>query len=52
MLALVPVYFVDNVTTTGATLRAARAAFGFGDALVFADATPNRPERAEGDSRP
>jgi predicted amidophosphoribosyltransferase len=52
MLALVPVYFVDNVTTTGATLRAARAAFGFGDALVFADATPNRPERAEGSRRP
>ena len=39
----VPVYLVDNVTTTGATLRAARAALHFGDALVFADATPNRP---------
>lgn len=47
----VPLYFVDNVTTTGATLRAARAALHFGDALVFADATPNRHPRAEGDDQ-
>ena len=33
-----PLYFVDNVTTSGNTLAAARAAFGFGAGLVFADA--------------
>lgn len=35
-------YFVDNVATTGATLDACRAALGFGDAIVWADAG-NRP---------
>ncbi|MBU4461144.1 MAG: hypothetical protein KJ579_11290 [Verrucomicrobia bacterium] len=50
MLTLSAVYFIDNVTTTGATLRAARAALGFGDALVFADAGPNHnPRKGEGD---
>lgn len=43
MLPAQSTYFVDNVTTTGATLQAARAALLFGDALVFADATPRRP---------
>jgi len=33
-----PLYFVDNVTTSGNTLAAARRAFGFGAGLVFADA--------------
>jgi hypothetical protein len=33
-----PTYFVDNTTTSGNTLRAARAAFRLGDALVFSDA--------------
>ena len=36
-----PVFLVDNVATTGATLAAARDALGFGTALVFADASPN-----------
>ena len=31
-------YFIDNVATTGATLAACRAALGFGDGIVFADA--------------
>ena len=41
-LDMVRTYFVDNTTTSGNTLRAARAALGFGDALVFSDASPNR----------
>ena len=36
-----PVFLVDNVATTGATLAAARHALGFGTGLVFADASPN-----------
>jgi hypothetical protein len=35
--------FVDNVTTSGNTLEAARAALGFGAGLVFADAASHRP---------
>jgi len=35
-----PVFLVDNVATTGATLAAARNALGFGTGLVFADASP------------
>jgi hypothetical protein len=39
-----PVFLVDNVATTGATLAAARYALGFGTGLVFADASPtNNP---------
>lgn len=38
-LPLVPTFFIDNVVTTGSTLRAARAAMGYGDGLVFADAS-------------
>ena len=34
-----PVYFVDNVITTGNTIRAARAALGWGTGLVYADAS-------------
>jgi hypothetical protein len=34
-----PVWFVDNVVTTGTTLKAAHLAFGTGDGLVFADAS-------------
>ena len=34
-----PLYFVDNVTTSGNTLKAAHAAFGFGEGLVYADAS-------------
>ena len=39
MLTARPLYFVDNVTTSGNTLEAARRAFGFGEGLVFADAS-------------
>ena len=35
-----PVFLVDNVVTTGATLAAAHHAIGFGTGLVFADASP------------
>jgi len=35
-----PVFLVDNVATTGATLAAARHALGFGTGLVLADASP------------
>lgn len=35
-----PVFLVDNVVTTGATLAATRHALGFGTGLVFADASP------------
>ena len=34
-----PVWFVDNVVTTGNTLLAAHLAFGTGDGLVYADAS-------------
>ena len=37
-LGLRQTYFVDNVTTSGHTLAAARTALGFGAGLVFADA--------------
>jgi hypothetical protein len=42
MLTLRQTYFVDNVTTSGNTLEAARLALGFGAGLVFADAAPKR----------
>jgi len=35
-----PVFLVDNVATTGATLATAHHALGFGTGLVFADASP------------
>jgi hypothetical protein len=34
-----PAYFVDNVITTGNTIRAARAALGWGTGLAYADAS-------------
>ena len=34
-----PTYLVDNVITSGSTLKAARTALGGGVGLVFADAT-------------
>jgi predicted amidophosphoribosyltransferase len=34
-----PLYFVDNVITTGNTIRAARAALGWGTGLAYADAS-------------
>lgn len=42
MLTLRQTYLVDNVTTSGHTMEAARAALGFGTGLVFADAAPRR----------
>lgn len=41
-LTLRQTHFVDNVTTSGNTLEAARLALGFGAGLVFADAAPRR----------
>ena len=43
-LTLRQTYFVDNVTTSGHTLEAARAALGFGIGLVFADAAHRRTQ--------
>jgi len=43
-LTLRQTYFVDNVTTSGNTLDAARAALGFGAGLVFADAASRRTQ--------
>jgi len=34
-----PVWFVDNVVTTGNTLKAAHLAFGTGNGVVYADAS-------------
>jgi hypothetical protein len=44
VLTLRQTYFVDNVTTSGHTLEAARAALGFGAGLVFADAASHRTQ--------
>ena len=43
-LTLRQTYFVDNVTTSGHTLEAARLALGFGAGLVFADAATTRTQ--------
>jgi len=43
-LSLRQTYLVDNVTTSGNTLAAARAALGFGAGLVFADASGHHTE--------
>jgi hypothetical protein len=37
-----PLYFVDNVITTGATITACRHALGWGTGLVYADASTRR----------
>ena len=37
-------YFVDNVTTSGNTMQAARDALGFGAGLVYADAATKRTQ--------
>ena len=42
VITLRQTYFVDNVTTSGNTLEAARMALGFGAGLVFADAANRR----------
>jgi predicted amidophosphoribosyltransferase len=38
-IELMPVYFVDNVITTGTTIAACRRAFGWGIGLAYADAS-------------
>jgi hypothetical protein len=38
-MQLMPVYFVDNVITTGTTIAACRRAFGWGIGLAYADAS-------------
>jgi hypothetical protein len=40
-----PLYFVDNCVTTGTTLEACRTALGYGDGLVFGDASTARNQR-------
>jgi hypothetical protein len=40
-----PVWFVDNVATTGTTIKAAHLAFGTGRGLVYADASSHRTAR-------
>lgn len=40
-----PVWFVDNVVTTGTTIKAAHLAFGTGGGLVYADASSPRSAR-------
>jgi predicted amidophosphoribosyltransferase len=37
-----PAYFVDNVATTGTTVKACRRALGWGVGLVYADASTYR----------
>jgi hypothetical protein len=44
MLTLRQTYLVDNVTTSGNTLQAARDALGFGAGLVFADAATRQTQ--------
>ena len=44
-LAPLPVHFIDNVITTGNTIRAARAALGWGTGLAYADASSPRHSR-------
>jgi len=48
VLTLRQTYFVDNVTTSGHTLEAARLALGFGAGLVFADAATRRTQMQGG----
>src|SRR5207237_7603085 len=38
-IQLLPVYFVDNVITTGTTMAACRRALGWGIGLAYADAS-------------
>jgi hypothetical protein len=38
-IELLPVYFVDNVITTGTTVAACRRALGWGTGLAYADAS-------------
>lgn len=54
-IQLLPLYFVDNVITTGTTMAACRRALGYGMGLAYADASrcPHPPRIAAGlDRRP
>jgi hypothetical protein len=47
-MAPLPVYFVDNVIKAGNTVRAARAALGWGTGLAYADASsPHYPRPSQ-----
>ena len=37
-----PVYFIDNVVTTGTTIAACRRALGWGTGLIYADASTRK----------
>ncbi len=37
-----PVYFIDNVVTTGTTVEACRRALGWGTGLTYADASTRK----------
>ena len=39
LLQALPVFFVDNVVTSGNTIRACQMALGWGEGLVYADAS-------------
>lgn len=41
-MELLPVFFVDNVITTGTTIAACRRALGWGTGLVYADASTRK----------
>ena len=38
----IPLYFIDNVITTGTTIAACRRALGWGDGLTYADASTRK----------
>jgi hypothetical protein len=52
-IELMPVYFVDNVITTGTTIAACRRALGWGIGLAYADASrcPHPPRLGMGVDR-
>lgn len=50
-LLRLPVWFVDNVVTTGTTLKAAHLAFGTGGGVVYADASSHSLIRSNGGDR-
>ena len=52
-MQLLPVYFVDNVITTGTTIAACRRALGWGIGLAYADASrfSNLPRFGNGPDR-
>lgn len=41
-MEMLPVYFIDNVVTTGTTIAACRRALGWGTGLTYADASTRR----------